>query len=209
MLNELSQPKPYTGEAHVNACFICFQARWWELDNCFKNSEGTVKIENYCFLSWPNIKHSAHLMTLRLPRGGTLWTIKSQQTCTVWVWRSHYRLTDPIQFTSSMDSTWSENRQAAVVNGTPTVKPASHSSSGKEKDAQFMISSFQLATPGALAHTHTCSESVHPSPGTCFIPGPTLMSLVLCLTFRKPCRWCWAKCLNVDGTDWASQLLFS
>ena len=44
--------------------------------------------------------------------------------------------------------------------------------------AQFMISSFQLATPGALAlpvfplHMHTCTESVHPSPGTCFTPGP-------------------------------------
>ena len=44
--------------------------------------------------------------------------------------------------------------------------------------AQFMISSFQLAAPGALAHAvfplqiHICRESVHPSPGTCFTPGP-------------------------------------
>lgn len=32
-----------------------------------------------------------------------------------------------------MDSTWGENRQAGVINGTPTVQPAFHSSLGKEK----------------------------------------------------------------------------
>lgn len=127
------QAKPYTGRAYPTVWLICFQSQWWELDNCFKNAEATIKIENDCFLSWPNIKHSAHLMTLALPREEALWTIKSQQTSTVWVWRSHYGLTDPIQFTSWMDSTRSENRQARVINGTPTVRPASHSSPGKEK----------------------------------------------------------------------------
>lgn len=126
-----SQPKPHT--ASLTVWLVCFQSQWWELDNCFKNSEATIKIENYCFLSWPNIKHSAHLMTLPLPREEALGTIKSQQTCSVWVWRSCYGLTDPIQFTSSMDSTRSGNRQPGVINRTPTVKPALHSSSGKEK----------------------------------------------------------------------------
>ena len=37
----------------------------------------------------------------------------------------------------------------------------------------------------------------------------SLMSPVLYLTFRRPWRWCWAKCLYVDGTDWASQLFCS
>lgn len=72
-------------------------------------------------------------MTLSLPREKALWTIKSQQTSSVWVWRSHYGLTDPLQFTSSMDLTWSENRQPRVINRTPTVKPAFQSSSGREK----------------------------------------------------------------------------
>lgn len=132
MLNQ-TDPNQNHIQAYLTVWLICFQSQWWELDNCFKNSEATIKIENYCFLSWPNIKHSAHLMTLSLPREEALWTIKSQQTSTVWVWRSHYGLTDPIQFTSSMDSTRSENRQAGVINRTPTVKPAFHSSSGNEK----------------------------------------------------------------------------
>lgn len=72
-------------------------------------------------------------MTLPLPREEALGTIKSQPTCSVWVWRSHYGLTDPTQFTSSMDSTRSGNGQPGVINRTPTVKPALHSSSGKEK----------------------------------------------------------------------------
>lgn len=72
-------------------------------------------------------------MILPLPREEAFGTIKSQQTCSVWVWRSRYGLTDPTQFTSSMDSTRSGNRQPRVRNRTPTVKPALHSSSGKEK----------------------------------------------------------------------------
>lgn len=133
MLNKISPNKNHT-HSSLAVWLICFQSQWWESDNCFKNSEATVKIENYCFLSWPNIKHSAHLMTPSLHREEASRTVKSQQISSVWVWRSRYGLTEPIQFTSSMDSTRSENRQPGIINRTPTVKPAFHSSSGKEKE---------------------------------------------------------------------------
>lgn len=104
-------------------------------------------------------------MTLSLPREEALRTIKSQQTSSVWVWRSHYGLTDPIQFTSSMDSTRSENRQPGVINGTPTVKPAFQSSSGrgnKKGKSEEKDISVQVAHGNGSDCLH-CDRGRHPT----------------------------------------------